>query len=481
MTLVRTRFAPSPTGFLHVGGLRTALYAYLFARKHHGSFILRIEDTDQSRSVPGAVENLITSLEWAGLIYDEGPHKDGPYGPYVQSQRLALYQEHAQKLLNSGNAYYCFCSPERLDQLRQAQIAAKLPPAYDMACRELELERAQNRIEQGERCVIRMKTPLDGDCIFNDLVRGTITINYKNVDDQVLIKSDGFPTYHLAVVVDDHFMKTSHIIRGEEWLSSTPKHLLLYRYFDWQPPLMAHLPLLLNPDKSKLSKRQGDVAVEEYRDKGYLKEALINFIALLGWNPGDTREIFSLEELIQEFSFERVGKSGAIFNTEKLLWLNQQHLRAKNDEALIELLKPLLVEKKLDNFTDEYLKKVIQLSKDRVTFIRDFIDQCPYFYQDPEVFDEAAKAKSWTSQTPQIIANLKESYEILASFESTTLEAILKKEAEKWNIPASKIIHPVRLALCGQASGPGLYQLIETLGKQTVIRRLNYALKQMNS
>ncbi|GJQ21423.1 MAG: hypothetical protein HBSIN02_17780 [Bacteroidia bacterium] len=296
---VRVRFAPSPTGYLHVGGLRTALYNYLFARRNNGTFVLRIEDTDQSRKVEGAVENLIETLRWAGIEYDEGPGREGDCGPYTQSQRLAIYEEHARKLIDTGHAYYCFCSPERLEQVRQKQIAMKLPPAYDRHCRDLPIDAVRRRREAGEATVIRMKVPVGGETTFEDLIRGTVTIAHKVLDDQVIVKSDGFPTYHLAVVVDDHLMNISHVIRGEEWLPSTPKHIMLYQYFGWEVPRFAHLPLLLNPDKTKLSKRQGDVAVEDYRKKGYLKEAIINFVAFLGWNPGDEREIFTLEQLIQ--------------------------------------------------------------------------------------------------------------------------------------------------------------------------------------
>ena len=284
--MVRTRFAPSPTGYLHVGGLRTALYNYIFARKHHGSFVLRIEDTDQERKVEGAIENLIETLKWTGIIPDEGPGFGGDYGPYIQSERLELYRRHAEILLEKELAYYCFCSQERLERLRQEQIAKKQPPRYDNHCRNLPADEVKRKLQSGEKFVIRMKTPLQGSVEVRDLIRGKVSFSADVLDDQILIKSDGFPTYHLANVVDDHLMKISHVIRGEEWLPSTPKHVLLYEYFNWKSPEFAHLPLLLNPDRSKLSKRHGDVAVESYRQKGYLAEALINFLALLGWNPG---------------------------------------------------------------------------------------------------------------------------------------------------------------------------------------------------
>ena len=303
---VRVRFAPSPTGYLHVGGLRTALYNYLFSKHHGGKFILRIADTDQARRVEGAVESLIATLDWAGVKFDEGPGRDGGFGPYVQSQRLDVYRQHANELLTKGFAYRCFCTPERLEEVRRRQNAAKLSTSYDRHCRNLSADEGERRLNAGEPNVIRMKVPLDGQLTFEDIIRGTVTIAHEVLDDQVIIKSDGFPTYHLAVVVDDHLMAVSHVIRGEEWLPSTPKHILLYKFFGWELPQFAHLPLLLNPDKSKLSKRQGDVAVEDYRAKGYFKEAIINFVAFLGWNPGDEREIRSMEELVKEFEEERM-------------------------------------------------------------------------------------------------------------------------------------------------------------------------------
>ena len=340
MNLVRVRFAPSPTGYLHVGGLRTALYNYLFARKNNGKFILRIEDTDRNRYVEGAVEKLISSLKWCGLEYDEGPDVEGQYGPYMQSERLALYKQHAQQLVDAGKAYYCFCTPERLEALREDQQRRKLPQAkYNKLCLSLSKKEIDEKLSSGIQHVIRLNVEPDQKIIFDDIIRGKIEFESNNVDDQVLIKGDGYPTYHLANVVDDHLMEISHVIRGEEWLSSTPKHVLLYNFFGWEKPHFAHLPLLLNPDRSKLSKRQGDVAVEDYRDKGYLKDALVNFVALLGWNAGDDQEFYYIDELIQKFSLEKVNKSGAVFDLEKLNWLNAEHLRKKSNDELLKMLR----------------------------------------------------------------------------------------------------------------------------------------------
>ena len=475
MTDVRTRFAPSPTGYLHVGGLRTALYNYLLAKKHHGAFILRIEDTDQSRKMDGAMENLISTLQWAGVVVDEGPGAPGAAGPYIQSQRLALYKEHALRLIEQGDAYYCFCTSARLEKLREEQTAAKLSICYDRHCRNLDLAESKRRVAEGESFVIRMKMPLDGQAAFNDLIRGEVTITYSLLDDQVLLKSDGFPTYHLAVVVDDHYMNISHVIRGEEWLPSTPKHITLYKFFGWQAPLFAHLPLLLNPDRSKLSKRQGDVAVEEYKAKGYLKEALINFIALLGWNPGDEREIFSLEELVHEFSLERVGKSGAVFNVDKLLWLNQQHLRLKSDAELLDLVRPVLQSRYLGTVSGEYMLRVIALMKERAVLVDDFVTTCPYFFTEPGSYDEKAAAKNWTPEVPERLDQLAVRFAALDLFTAEKTEKALREQAEASGVGAGKLIHPLRLAVTGVPQGPSLFHLIEVLGRETTIRRMRQA------
>ena len=324
----RVRFAPSPTGYLHVGGLRTALYNYLFAKRNNGTFVLRIEDTDRNRYVEGAVENLIKALNWAGLNYDEGPEVGGNFGPYLQSERLDIYKKYADELIEKGKAYYCFCTPERLKSLKEEQEKQKLPQAkYDKHCLHLSKEEIANNLAAGIAKVVRLNVEQNHTIKFDDIIREHVEFESNNVDDQVLIKSDGYPTYHLANVVDDHLMKITHVIRGEEWLSSTPKHVLLYDAFGWERPIFAHLPLLLNPDRSKLSKRQGDVAVEDYRDKGYLKDALINFVALLGWNAGDDKEFYYMDELIYSFSLERVNKAGAVFDLQKLNWLNAEHLQ----------------------------------------------------------------------------------------------------------------------------------------------------------
>jgi glutamyl-tRNA synthetase len=478
---VRVRFAPSPTGYLHVGGLRTALYNYLFAKHHGGTFILRIEDTDQSRKVEGAVENLIATLGWSGVHFDEGPGKDGGHGPYVQSQRLDIYHKHAEQLIQADKAYYCFCTPERLDEVRKQQMAKKLDPRYDRHCRTIPREEAARRKESGERSVVRMKVPLDGEMTFQDTIRGSVTIAYQLIDDQVLIKSDGFPTYHLAVVVDDHHMAVSHVIRGEEWLPSTPKHILLYRYFGWDLPIFAHLPLLLNPDKSKLSKRQGDVAVEDYKAKGFLPEAIINFVALLGWNPGDEREIFSLDQLVKEFSLERVGKSGAVFNVEKLNWLNFQHLRMKPDSEVLAMLKDLLKQSPFARLTynDEYLLNVISAMRERATFVKDIIEKSPYFFQAPEQYELEVVKKRWTKEAPDRLKSLVQEFSKLTSTTKTDYEAALHRVAEALNVKNSDLIHPLRLAVSGVGAGPGLYDILAIVGRDETIHRINAAIERL--
>jgi len=482
MSTVRTRFAPSPTGFLHVGGLRTALYNYLLSKKEGGTFVLRIEDTDQSRKVDGAVQNIIDTLEWAGLHYDEGPGREGDYGPYIQSQRVNLYQKYAHQLVEEEKAYYCFCSPERLKKVREKQLAAKLTTSYDRHCRDLPKKEIAGKLKQGEQHVIRMKVPLEGELTFADIIRGEVTIAHKILDDQVILKSDGYPTYHLAVVVDDHCMKISHVIRGEEWLSSTPKHVILFNHFGWEVPQFAHLPLLLNPDKSKLSKRQGDVAVEDYRRKGYLKEALVNFVAFLGWNPGDERELFTLEELSKEFSLERVGNSGAVFNIEKLDWLNFEHLRKKPDAEVLQILKDQLAQSGFGgkNYSDAYLLNVISAMRERVTFVKDFIEKSPYFFQAPSLYDEDVKKKRWKQESPAQLKELAEEFSHLENPKKEDYEAALHRAAAAMKASNSDLIHPLRLAVSGVGSGPGLFDILFVLGKEETIRRISLAIERLS-
>jgi glutamyl-tRNA synthetase len=478
---VRVRFAPSPTGYLHVGGLRTALYNYLFARKHNGVFILRIEDTDRTRYVEGAVENLIATLNWAGLDFDEGPLKGGNYGPYVQSERLDIYRQHAENLLQDGNAYRCFCTSERLDEMRKSQEKMKVFPKYDRACLKLEPSEVKEKLASGTPHVIRIKIPDSRVIKFHDIIRENVEISSDILDDQVLIKSDGYPTYHLANVVDDHLMDITHIIRGEEWLPSVPKHILLYEYFGWEVPKLAHLPLLLNPDKSKLSKRQGDVTVEDYRAKGYLKEALINFVAFLGWNPGTEQEIFSMQELIDQFSLETVNKAGAVFNIDKLKWLNFEYLRNKSDTEVLQMLREELSQSKYKQFRydDKFLLGVIEAMRPRVTFVKEIIENSPYFFEPPVQYDVEVIKKRWKEDTPQQLKVLVEEFTKLENPTRENYEAALHRAAETLNIGNGKLIHAVRLAISGVGGGPGLYDILYLLGKEENLRRIKTAIEKI--
>ncbi|MBM4167255.1 MAG: glutamate--tRNA ligase [Ignavibacteria bacterium] len=468
---VHVRFAPSPTGYLHVGGLRTALYNYLFARKHNGKFVLRIEDTDRARYVEGATEKLIEALHWAGIDYDEGP--------YFQSQRLEIYKQHVEKLLHEGKAYRCFCTSERLEQMRNEMETKKVDVKYDRTCLKLSEKEIQETIDKKIPHVVRMKIPENRTIKFHDIVRGDVEFQSKIIDDQVLLKSDGFPTYHLAVVVDDYLMNITHVIRGEEWLSSVPKHLLLYEYFGWQVPQMAHLPLLLNPDKSKLSKRQGDVAVEDYRDKGYLKEALVNFVALLGWNPGTEQEYFSLQELIEQFSLERVHKSGAVFNVDKLNSLNFQHLRKKTDEEVLHMLKEELLKSKFadKNFSEEYLLQVLTAMRERMTFVKDVIENASYFFESPTQYEENSVKKNWKEETPSQMKLLTEEFSKLVHPKKEDYETALHKTAQQLQIGNGKLIHGTRLAISGVSAGPGLYDILFILGRDESVNRMRMAIE----
>lgn len=473
------RFAPSPTGYLHIGGLRTALYNYLFARNQKGRIILRIEDTDRSRFVQGATEKLIETLDWAGFDFDEGPHVGGNSGPYLQSERLNIYNEHINILIKSRKAYYCFCTQERLAALREEQQKQKLPQSkYDKHCLNLSEYEVEENLRSRISKVVRLNVEPGKKIIFDDLVRGQVEIESDNVDDQVLIKSDGYPTYHLANVVDDHLMGVSHVIRGEEWLSSTPKHILLYDCFGWVKPAFAHLPLLLNPDKSKLSKRQGDVAVEDYRDKGYLKEALINFVALLGWNYGDDKELYGMDELIEKFSLERVHKAGAVFNLEKLKWLNAEHLRSKADEEILGMLKKELAESdyKAKTFSDNYLLQIIEVMKPRVNFVNEFITSCTYFYEAPTTYDKDVVKKRWKGDSAEHLITLRNNFAKLSNPSKEDFEKTVTETAEQLNISKGKLIHSLRLAVSGIGTGPGVYELVMIIGKDESIKRINRTL-----
>ncbi len=481
---VRVRFAPSPTGYLHIGGLRTALYCYLVARANAGRFILRIEDTDQSRYVSGAERDIAECLAWAGLETDEGPDVGGDAGPYRQSERKELYEEYAGQLLASGHAYYAFDTPEELEAMRSGMGASA---GYDSAQRlhminslTLAPAEVQTRLARGDAHVIRFKTPSEGSVSFTDTVRGSVTIPTASIDDQVLVKSDGMPTYHLANVVDDHLMRITHVIRGEEWLSSTPKHILLYDALGWTPPVMAHLPLILSPGGGKLSKRHADrqgipVSVRQYRNAGYEPEALVNFLALLGWNPGSEQEVLSMEELVQSFTLERVGTSGARFSMDKLNWFNQQHLRRLQPRELLLRLQPVLERHGL-GASDEYVLRVASLVGERVHLAEEVATTYKYLFADPASYDERGVRKRWKADSPSLVAAYARSLAMVEPFAEAALEAALRAITAQKEVGAGRLIHPVRLAVSGTTAGPSLFAMLEVLGRKTCIRRLEHAL-----
>lgn len=472
---VRVRFAPSPTGYLHVGGLRTALYNFLFARHHGGQCILRIEDTDRTRYVENAQENLIKSLRWAGVEFDESPEVGGPYGPYVQSERFDLYRQYAMELLEKGAAYYAFDTPEELEAMRLRQQKAGIAPKYDRSTMRNQYTLGQDEtrrlIESGAPFVIRMKVPLTAEIRFSDIIRGEVVVSGKDVDDQILLKSDGFPTYHLANVVDDHLMKITHVIRGEEWLPSTPKHVLLYDAFGWERPQFAHLPLLLNKDKTKLSKRQGSVAVEDFIERGYFKEAFVNFIALLGWNPTADREIFSMEELIATFSLEKVNKAGAVFDTQKLDWMNSQYLRAFDPKELVRRLKPYMSDEILNKFSDDYIEKVIVLLRERIDILKDILTFGDYMFDKPRSYDADYLQKHWKDNTLDLIKPLIDVFRNINNWEHKILHDETMKYVESRSVKLKDVIHPIRIMITGKSVGAGMFETMEVLGKDECIER----------
>ncbi len=493
MNKVRVRFAPSPTGYMHVGNFRTALYAYLFAKKNSGDFILRIEDTDQKRYVQDALEKLIDIINWAGFEYSEGVFiengkviQKGDFGPYIQSERLELYKKHASELVENGTAYRCFCTPQRLEEMRNQQQAEKKAPMYDRCCLALSKEEIENKIANGEAYVIRQKINAEGFTEYNDLIRGKVSIKNELLDDQILMKSDGYPTYNFANVVDDHLMEITHVIRGEEYVSSTPKYVQLYQNFGWNVPQFAHLPLLLNPDKSKLSKRQGDVAVEDYIKNGYLKEAIINFVALLGWNPGEgeTQEIFSIEELIQKFDFSHVHKGGAVFDTKKLDWINNQYIKKLSNEELYKKSLKFFEQKEFfinsvsERKTEKYLKKVLEVEQERLVNLSLVGESDKYFFENNLEYskDDLRWKKNSDEETKMF---LEKSLEILENIsdENWEKENIEKELLEAAGDKRGDLLFPLRWVLTGQKFSPTPFEVAWVLGKDESLRRIKKALE----
>jgi glutamyl-tRNA synthetase len=502
---VRVRFAPSPTGPLHIGGLRTALFNYLYARHHKGTFVLRIEDTDQSRYVPGAEKHIIDSLRWCHLTFDEGPDKGGPHQPYRQSERKELYRQYADRLLQSGNAYLAFDTPEEIEQLRkQAEIEGSTFQ-YDMTVRTrlknsltLDETEVKQRVSSGVPYVIRFKIPENEEIQVDDMIRGMVSFHTSILDDKVLFKSDGLPTYHLANVTDDYLMKITHVIRGEEWLPSLPLHVLLYKALGWekQMPRFAHLPLILKPSgQGKLSKRDGDKMgfpvfplqwkdpetgemSSGYRETGYFPEAVVNMLALLGWNPGTDREIFSLDELAEAFSLDRAGRAGARFDPEKARWYNQQYLRQKSQKELTSLFVPIMEKQgiKADYST---IEKIVELVKERAVFIHDLWKEASFFFIPPENYDPVTVKKVWKEDSAGLMQDVKKVLSRIDLFNVTEIENAIKDYALKYQIGMGKIMNPLRLLLVGGSFGPHLIDIIALLGKEETLRRIDTGIKYL--
>ena len=494
---VRVRFAPSPTGPLHIGGVRTALFNYLFAKKHNGDFILRIEDTDQNRYVAGAEQYIVDALDWCQIPFDEGPGKDGGFGPYRQSERKQLYKQYADELISRGKAYYAFDTPEKLDFHRKDHEANGKTFIYNWHNRlklnnslSLSAEETNAKLKAEEDYVIRFLTPQDQKLHLKDIIRGDMEIDTNILDDKVLFKSDGMPTYHLANIVDDHLMQISHVIRGEEWLPSLALHQLLYEAFEWDAPEFAHLPLIMKPvGKGKLSKRDGEKLgfpvfplswndSQGYREAGYFPEAVINFLVMLGWNPGTEQEVFGLEELVQAFTLERVHKAGARFDPEKTKWYNHQFLQMKTDRELADLFRLDLANKAIPGYAqqDDYVEKVVALIKERANFVSDFWELSAYFFESPTDFDEKAVRKQWKEDTPQIMTELIGVLENIEDFSSENVETLVKAWINENDLSFGKVMPPLRLVVVGAMKGPHMFDILGMVGKAESISRIKKAI-----
>ncbi len=506
--MVRVRFAPSPTGPLHIGGVRTALYNYLFTKKNKGTFILRIEDTDQKRYVPGAEQYIIDSLTWCGITFDEGPHlSSGEYAPYRQSERKGMYKQYAEDLVKKGFAYYAYDTDEDLDNMRKRLEMSKMLPKYDAVSRSsmvnsltLPADEVQKRLAANEDVVIRLKLPRNEDVRFFDEIRGWVVINTTQMDDKVLLKSDGMPTYHLANVVDDYLMKITHVIRGEEWLPSAPLHVLLYRYFGWedQMPVFAHLPLLLKPDgNGKLSKRDGDrlgfpvfplqwqdpithEISSGYKEVGYESAAVLNMLALLGWHTADNRELFSLPELIDAFELSRVNKSGAKFDLQKAYWFNQQYVNKLPIEEIADRIRPI-VKEKYPKYNEHKLNDAIALMKEKAVFVKDFFEKAPYLFHIPAAYDMDVITKKWNAQTFEDLNNLLLAMQSIEDFSAISIENLVTNYAQKNNQKPTQYFQPLRISLTGEAGGPPLFELMNYLGKAESCNRLSFAINKLKN
>ncbi|MGD1118670.1 MAG: glutamate--tRNA ligase [Dehalococcoidales bacterium] len=482
---VRVRFAPSPTGKVHAGNIHTAIFDYLWARHTGGTFILRIEDTDMERKEEGAVEHMMEALKWLGLEWDEGPGVGGPYAPYFQSQRLPLYQAAAEKLVEQGNAYYCYCSSERLEAMRKEQLARKLPTGYDRLCRNLTAAERAAKEAQGIKPVVRFKVPEEGQTPFHDMLYGDIVFDNKNIDDFVMLKSDGYPTYHLANVVDDHAMKITHVIRGEEWISSTPRHFLMYQAFGYTPPQYIHMPMIVGNDRAKLSKRRGAIPILEYREMGYLPEALFNFLVLIGWSLDDKTEIMTRQQMIENYSLERMGKTAAAFNQEKLDWMNGVYIRSMSVEDLTNRVLPFMekglppeIKRPLDI---SYVRQMAPLIRERINTLKDAATYADFFFVDKLEYDVTMlTGKKMTAETA--LTALKGAAEKLSSLESFNcdlLEGTLRHLADELGIKTGQLFNLLRVATTARDATPPLFETMQVLGKERCLKRIGVALTKL--
>ncbi len=462
MLKVRTRIAPSPTGQdLHIGNAYTALINYVFAQKHGGQFLIRIEDTDRTRLVEGSEARILASLAWLGIPHAEGPDIGGPHAPYRQSERLPVYKKYAEELIEKGHAYYCFCTSERLSEMRKGQEANHMPPMYDGLCKSLDKNESKKRAGGGEKYVIRLNVPEEGTTTFTDLIRGEISFENKLIDDQVLLKSDGFPTYHLGVVVDDHIMEISHIIRGEEWIPSTPKHILLYQFFGWDLPQFAHVSVLRNPDRSKLSKRKNPVWVADYKTKGYLPEAIKNYLATMAWAYPGGKDIFTVAEMMEKFTLEAVQTTAPIFDTEKLRWMNGEYLRQKGAAEVKELLYEFVATLKKED--DALIEKILPLIRDRMKLLSEFESLAGFFFERPKELEHPVK-KEFSAILEETLSNCE--------WKHDAMEQSIRRAAEKAGIKAKDIFMDLRIAVTGKSVGPPILESLEILGKEETLARL---------
>lgn len=479
---VRTRFAPSPTGYMHIGNLRTALYAYLIAKHDGGDFILRIEDTDQERYVEGAIDVIYNTMEFTGLIHDEGPNIGGAYGPYVQSERRGIYRKYAEELVEKGEAYYCFCTKERLDSLRSGSEGNKDTYKYDKHCLSLSKEEVKERLAKGESYVIRQNNPTTGTTSFNDVLFGTITVDNADLDDMILLKSDGLPTYNFANVVDDHLMEITHVVRGNEYLSSSPKYNRLYEAFGWDVPTYIHVPHIMKDAHNKLSKRNGDASFEDLLAKGYLKDAILNYVALLGWNPGTTQEIFSLEELVKVFDYKNINKSPAIFDIEKLKWMNGEYIKMLSPEEFHKAALPYyknLVPKGYD------LMKISELLQPRIEVLEDITEKVDFFEKLPEYTVDLYIHKKMKTTPENSLGSLERAlveFRELEDWNFEAIQALCTSLVEKMGVKNGQLLWPIRTALSGKASSPGgAFEIADIIGKEESLRRIEVGIEKLKA